>query len=98
MYRWLNQWDPVLLLDGHLMDRVSHGYANTYGTTTVPAAAPGPRDYTHDTLFPAVREMVRRDFGLEVFTHALPVPNTFPPQAWSHDPSGVDGRGQVHRQ
>ncbi len=85
MYRFLNQWDPVLLLDGHLMDRVSHGYANTYGTTTVPAAAAGPRDYTHDTLFPAVREMVRRDFGLEVFTHALPMPNTFPPQAWSHD-------------
>ena len=67
----LNEWDPVLLLDGHLMSRVNHGYANTYGTTTVPAAAPGPRDYTHDTLFPAVREMVRKEFGLEVFTHAL---------------------------
>ena len=74
LYRMLNDWDPVLLLDGHLMSRVSHGYANTYGTTTVPAAAPGPRDYTHDTLFPAVRDMVRRDFGLEVFTHALPAP------------------------
>ncbi len=85
MYRLLNQWDPVLLLDGHLMDRVSHGYANTYGTTTVPAAAPGPRDYTHDTLFPAVRDMVRSEFGLEVFTHALPVPNTWPPASWSHD-------------
>jgi hypothetical protein len=85
LYRVLNDWDPVLLLDGHLMSRVSHGYANTYGTTTVPAAAPGPRDYTHDTLFPAVRDMVRRDFGLEVFTHALPVPNTFPPATWSHD-------------
>jgi zinc carboxypeptidase len=85
LYRTLNAWDPVLLLDGHLMDRVSHGYANTYGTTTVPAAAPGPRDYTHDTLFPAVRDMVRRDYGLEVFTHALPVPNTFPPTTWSHD-------------
>ena len=61
----------MLLLDGHLMSRVTHGYANTYGTTTVPAAAPGPRDYTHDTLFPAVRDMVRKEFGLEVFTHAL---------------------------
>jgi len=85
LYRFLNEWDPVLLLDGHLMSRVSHGYANTYGTTTVPAAAPGPRDYTHDTLFPAVREMVRRDFGLEVFTHALATPNGWPPAAWSHD-------------
>jgi Zinc carboxypeptidase len=85
LYRTLNDWDPVLLLDGHLMSRVSHGYANTYGTTTVPAAAPGPREYTHDTLFPAVRQMVRRDYGLEVFTHALPVPNTWPPVTWSHD-------------
>src|SRR5215510_594422 len=85
LYRVLNEWDPVLLLDGHLMSRVSHGYANTYGTTTVPAAHPGPRDYTHDTLFPAVRDMVRKDFGLEVFTHALPSTRTFPPTAWSHD-------------
>lgn len=83
--RTLNAWDPLLFLDGHLMSRVNHGYANTYGTTTVPAAAAGPRDYMHDALFPAVRDMVRKDFGLEVFSHALATPNTFPPQAWSHD-------------
>jgi hypothetical protein len=85
LYRLLNAWDPVLFLDGHLMSRVSHGYANTYGTTTVPAAHPGPRDYVHDKLFPAVRENVRREFGLEVFTHALFTPNEWPPTAWSHD-------------
>jgi hypothetical protein len=85
LYRVLNDWDPVLLLDGHLMSRVSHGYANTYGTTTVPAAAPGPRDYTHDTLFPAVRDLVRKDYGLEVFTHALPARGPYPPTVWSHD-------------
>ena len=85
LYRTLNAWDPLLLLDGHLMDRVSHGYANTYGTTTVPAAAPGPRDYMTHTIFPAVRDQVRADFGLEMFTHALPTPDTWPPQVWSHD-------------
>ena len=85
LYRTLNEWDPVLLLDGHLMSRVDHGYANTYGTTTVPAAAPGPREYTHDTLFPAVRDQVRREFGLEVFTHALFVGSGWPPTGWSHD-------------
>jgi hypothetical protein len=84
LYRILNQWDPVLFLDGHLMDRVSHGYANTYGTTTVPAAHPGPRDYVHDKLFPAVRDQVRKEFGLEVFTHALLDP-AWPPKDWSHD-------------
>ena len=85
MYRLLNTWEPALLLDGHLMSRVNHGYANTYGTTTVPAAAAGPRDYTHDTLFPAVREMVRKQFGLEVFTHALFGRGGWPPTTWSHD-------------
>jgi hypothetical protein len=35
-------------------------------------------------LFPAVRNAVRRDFGLEVFTHALFTPG-WPPAAWSHD-------------
>ena len=85
LYRTLNEWDPVLLLDGHLMSRVTHGYANTYGTTTVPAAAAGPRDYTHDTLFPAVRDQVRNEFGLEVFSHALFAGRNWPPTTWSHD-------------
>jgi hypothetical protein len=85
LYRTLNDWDPVLLLDGHLMSRVTHGYANTYGTTTVPAAAAGPRDYTHDTLFPAVRDQVRNEFGLEVFSHALFAGRNWPPTTWSHD-------------
>ncbi len=87
MYRLLNAWDPAVLLDGHLMSRVNHGYANTYGTTTVPAAAPGPRDYTHDTLFPAVRELTRKQFGIEVFTHALfgRGGGGWPPASWSHD-------------
>jgi hypothetical protein len=84
LYRVLNEWDPVLFLDGHLMSRVNHGYANTYGTVTVPAAHTGPRDYVHDKLFPAVRDQVRKNFGLEVFTHALFGPE-WPPTDWSHD-------------
>jgi hypothetical protein len=84
LYRVLNEWDPLLFLDGHLMSRVNHGYANTYGTVTVPAAHPGPREYVHDTLFPAVREQVRKQFGLEVFTHAL-FGSEWPPADWSHD-------------
>ena len=84
LYRVLNEWDPVLFLDGHLMSRVNHGYANTYGTVTVPASHPGPRDYVNDKLFPAVRAQVRKEFGLEVFTHALFGPE-WPPTDWSHD-------------
>jgi hypothetical protein len=85
LYRTLNDWDPLLLLDGHLMSRVDHGYANTYGTTTVPAAAPELPKFMHETLFPAVRDQVRSEFGLEVFTHALFAGRGWPPTAWSHD-------------
>jgi hypothetical protein len=38
----------------------------------------------NDRLFPAVRDRVRTDFGLEVFTHAL-FGNGWPPTDWSHD-------------
>src|SRR5262249_30893666 len=85
LYRTPNAGPPLLLLDGPLMTGVSHGSATTYGTPTVPAAAQGPRHYMEETLFPAVRERVKSDFRLEVFTHALPTPNSWPPQAWSHD-------------
>lgn len=81
----LNRWDPVLLVDLHLMGRVKHGYANTYATSTVPAAHPAPRSYVWDTLFPAVRQAVRRDFGLETFTHCLSDERNWPPTVWSHD-------------
>jgi hypothetical protein len=80
-----NRWDPVLLFDGHLMGRVKHGYANVYATSTVPAAHPGPRAYVWDTLFPAVREAVRNEFGLETFTHCLFDESRWPPTEWSHD-------------
>ena len=80
----LNRWDPLLLVDLHLMSRVRHGYANTYAQSTVPAAHPGPRDYVWNQLFPAVRDAVRRDYGLETFTHAL-ADDAWPPTVWSHD-------------
>jgi hypothetical protein len=80
----LNKWDPALFVDLHLMGDVTHGYANTYATSTVPAAHPAPRAYLWDTLFPAVREAVRRDFGIETFSHALP-DRVWPPTVWSHD-------------
>jgi hypothetical protein len=85
LYRFFNTWDPILFLDGHLMGRVNHGYANTYATSTVPAAHPGPRAYMDDRLFPAVRDRVREEFGLEMFTHALFAPRGWPPAQWSHD-------------
>jgi hypothetical protein len=84
LYRTIfNRWDPTLIFDAHMMGRVQHGYANTYTTCTVPAAHPAPRNYVFDTLFPAIREATRKNFGLEVFTHCG-FDNQWPPTVWGH--------------
>lgn len=85
LYRTIfNRWDPILIYDGHAMERVQHGYAIAYATCTVPTAHPGPRSYVFDKLFPAIRESTRKNFGLETFTHCG-IDNKWPPTVWSHD-------------
>ena len=80
-----NPWDPVLMYDAHRMGRGNYAYANAYVNSTIPAAHRGPRDYVRNTLFPAVRDAVRSDFGLETFTHALWEGDEWPPTVWHHD-------------
>jgi hypothetical protein len=79
-----NRWDPILIYDGHAMERVQHGYAIAYATSSVPAAHPGPRTYIWDKLFPEIREETRKNFGLETFTHCG-LDDRWPPTVWSHD-------------
>ena len=79
-----NPWDPVLIYDAHRMGSGNAAYANAYANSTVPAAHPAPRGYVWDTLFPEVRNRVRKNFGVEVFSHAL-FDKAWPPTTWSHD-------------
>lgn len=81
----LNPWDPILIYDSHRMRRGNFAYAIAYVNSTVPAAHPGPRTYVRDVLFPAVRESLRKEFGLEAFTHALWPGADWPPEVWSHN-------------
>jgi hypothetical protein len=80
-----NAWDPFLICDAHRMGRGNYAYAIAYVNSTVPAAHQGPRDYVRNTLFTAVRDAMRRDFGLESFTHALWEGDDWPPRTWNHD-------------
>ena len=61
--------------------------------TTTARCASGPRDYVHDKLFPAVRDQVRKEFGLEVFTHALLILRGR--RRLESRPGRVDRRGEV---
>ena len=81
----LNPWDPILMYDAHRMGRGNFAYSIAYVNCTIPAAHPGPRQYVRDDLFPAVRDMVRSNFGLEPFTHALWLGEEWPPKVWHHD-------------
>lgn len=80
-----NRWDPILYYDAHRMGRGNYAYAIAYVNSTVPAAHPGPRGYVRDRLFPAVRDRMRSDWGLEPFTHALWEESEWPPRTWHHD-------------
>ena len=83
--RLLNPWDPILFYDSHRMGSGNVAYSIAYVNSTIPAAHPGPRGYVRDALFPAVRDMMRADFGLEAFTHALWEGEEWPPKIWHHD-------------
>jgi hypothetical protein len=85
LYRTLNEWDPLLFLDGHLMSRVNHGYANTSRHHHRARVAPGPRSAKmHATLFPPCASRPTR-VRSQVFTHALFGGRNWPPTVWSHD-------------
>lgn len=83
--RVLNPWDPILFFDSHRMGRGNVAYGIGCANSTVPAAHPGPRGYVWDTIFPAVIENVRSEFGLEAFTHALWQEDEWPPRTWHYD-------------
>jgi len=78
----LNRWDPAISLDIHCMGPVRHGYALLYAPSYTPTAHPGPRGYTSDILFPAVRNLVREKYKLEVYTHAEWNQDEWPPKTW----------------
>jgi hypothetical protein len=85
LYRTIfNRWDPVMFYDAHRMGGGNFAYANAYSHSTVPAAHPAPRGYVWEKVFPAVRDIVRRDFGLETFLHAN-FDEKWPPTYYSYD-------------
>ena len=84
----LNTWDPKLSLDLHCMGRVQHGYAILYAPSYTPTAHPDPRGYTTDVLFPALREKIREDYGLESYTHADFDWENWPPKVWHAEKAG----------
>jgi hypothetical protein len=81
----LHEWDPPPMYDPPRMGTGNFAYSIAYTNATVPASHPGPRTYVRNSLFPAVRDLVRENFKQEPFTHALWTGEEWPPTDWSHD-------------
>ncbi|PCE66220.1 M14 family metallopeptidase [Sediminicola luteus] len=80
------QWDPILIYDTHRMEETQHGYAIAHGGSNVPTAHAAPRDYVTYNIFPALVDIARKDYQIEVGMHCG-LDDTWPPKVFSHDNS-----------
>jgi len=89
----LIKWDPVLLLDMHTTDGSWHGYSLTYAPPYTPTADPGPQGYVLNTMLPAVRKAVDKNYALDVFLYGgFPSPRRsgWPPARWTQGGYSAD--------
>ena len=75
-------WDPDLLVDLHTTDGSYHGYALTYSPPLNPAAkVTGP--FLRDTVLPAVKDLVKRRYNMDIFDYGNFEPNQAEPKSWN---------------
>lgn len=63
MVRFVNEWDPHVIMDLHTTDGSHHRYTLTYETPRHPASMPGPVDYAREEILPAVTTSVFESTG-----------------------------------
>ncbi len=80
--RIYDTWDPALMMDLHTTDGTLHGYLLTYSPPLEPNGPPGPIAFAQDTLLPAVRATMQRQYGEPVFPYGN-VRDPLHPEAWT---------------
>lgn len=84
------KWDPILLVDLHTTNGSWHGYSLTYAPIYNPGGHPGPREYLMDTMLPAIRETLDKDYDMQTYLYGIF--SEYPPTSWlnySHKPRFV---------
>lgn len=67
MIRFLNTWDPGVILDTHTTDGSHHRYTLTYQGPKNPAGDPAVIAYVRDTMLPAIDASFERSTGYKGF-------------------------------
>lgn len=67
MVKFLNTWDPAVIVDTHTTNGSHHRYTITYQGPKNPAGDAQVLDYVRDTMLPAVDESFKTNTGYESF-------------------------------
>lgn len=67
LVRFLNQWDPAIVIDTHTTNGSHHQYALTFEGPKTPAGPTSILEYTRDTLLPAVSKAVEEEHNVRTF-------------------------------
>jgi len=67
LVRFMNRWDPALVIDTHTTNGSHHRYTLTYGGPKNPAGDAGIVEFVNATLLPEVGARVKAKHGIETF-------------------------------
>lgn len=67
LVRFINQWDPSVIIDTHTTNGSFHRYPLTYDTNKNPAGDAELLEYCRGTLLPAIAGRVKEKDGLDTF-------------------------------
>jgi len=88
-------WDPAVMMDLHTTDGTLHGYLLTYSPPLDPNGPEGPTAYVRDSILPAVRHTLDRQYHEPIFDYGN-VEDPMAPQAWTtYAPLGWYGTNYV---
>jgi hypothetical protein len=88
-------WDPAVMMDLHTTDGTLHGYLLTYSPPLDPNGPDGPTAYVRDSILPAVRRTLERQYHEPIFDYGN-VDDPLHPTAWTtYAPLGWYGTNYV---
>jgi dipeptidyl aminopeptidase/acylaminoacyl peptidase len=69
LVRWINQWNPHIVIDTHTTNGSYHRFLITHAGPKHPATSRSLIDLAHNDLLPAVDHRMDRDHGIKTFPY-----------------------------
>jgi dipeptidyl aminopeptidase/acylaminoacyl peptidase len=67
LVRFLNKWDPAVLVDCHTTNGSYHRYTMTYDGPRVPAGDPKVIEHVRDVMLPDITKRLKKDTGYDSY-------------------------------